>query len=72
MKLNSKTRERVKFGTHLVSNTMELVVTNMLELKNGKQITVKFVKHPDAWTIGRQIYMQPLSNYYGMEIKENE
>lgn len=70
MKLGPTTRDNVHLGTHLVQNKMELLVTNIIELPKGKQVTTKVLKHPNPIWEGHTLYAQAMSWYYGMEIKE--
>lgn len=70
MKLTKDTRELIKLGTHLTQKDMELVVTNIIELPKGKQITTKIIKHPNPVWVNHTIYAQAMSWYYGMNITE--
>lgn len=72
MILNSKTKELIKEGSLLYDANTSYVVTNIIDVYFanriiGKKITVEIVKHPEKCFEGHKIYLQPLTEYYGME-----
>jgi hypothetical protein len=73
MILNKNTRNIIKNGMVLKSvnensKSYRYRITNILEYGKGCSITVQIIS-TDEWN-NRQIYLQPLSNYYGLEIIE--
>lgn len=70
MKLDKTTRDKVGVGTILCSDGFECKVVNVTKMEYGKRIALDVLKSNIPWMVGRRIYSAPLSNYYGMEIKE--
>lgn len=71
MVLNSKTRDRVKEGTILYDRNTSYMVTTMMDVYFanrvvGKRITVRIVRHPERCWEGHNVYLQPISTYYGL------
>lgn len=75
MVLNSKTRDLVKEGTVLYDKNSSYVVTTIMDVYFanrivGKDITVKIIKHPDRYWEGHNVYLQPMSSYYGLNFED--
>ena len=72
MKLTKETRDQVKIGALLKSDSESYMVTNIWEAGKGKCITVKIMEMADpknqCW-IGHNVYGRPLSEYYGLEVE---
>ena len=71
MVLGKDTREYLKAGIHLYDGyEAEYEVVRIDDVERGKVVTLKCIKSSIDWMPGRLIYRQPLSYYYGMEMKE--
>ncbi len=68
MKLNKNTKEVLKPGDVLKAETAEFRVEAIHDCKGGKQITITIINHPQPWAIGRRIYGERFSGFYGYKI----
>ena len=66
-KLYKNTRDMIKVGTVLHDGAFSAKVTNVIPSGKGLCITLQIL---DGDLAGRQLYAEPLSTYYGCEIKE--
>lgn len=68
MKLGKETRNHLRIGDHLIDGAVDYLVTNIIEERRGKLVTVCIYKHPEKVWERHNIYAQPMSMYYGLEI----